>query len=82
MALNQDIQRKAQVQLDNLLNFSRLPTIGDQEALPYILAIVKETLRWHTILPTGSSNRHDLRTPMLIGVFHSLPSSVDYRRRL
>jgi cytochrome P450 len=60
MALNQDIQRKAQGQLDNLLAFSRLPTVGDQEALPYILAIVKETLRWHTVLPTGSSSHYDL----------------------
>jgi cytochrome P450 len=35
----------------------RLPTYADQEALPYINAIVKESLRWELVIPLGVPHR-------------------------
>lgn len=34
----------------------RLPTLADRERLPYIMAVVKETLRWRPFLQSGVSH--------------------------
>lgn len=46
-------QRKAQDELDSILNRTRLPEIEDRESLPYVTALVKEVFRWHPALPLG-----------------------------
>ncbi|KAJ3564699.1 hypothetical protein NP233_g8124 [Leucocoprinus birnbaumii] len=47
MSLHPTIQRKAQQQIDNLIGSeNRLPTFADRDSLPYIDAILRETLRW------------------------------------
>ncbi|KAG7090687.1 hypothetical protein E1B28_009784 [Marasmius oreades] len=51
LALNPQILRRAQVEIDLVVGRQRDPTLGDQDSLPYIHAIVKETLRWHPPLP-------------------------------
>ena len=51
MALNRDVQRKAQAELDSIVGPDRLPTHEDRHALPYIDAIVKESLRWQNVVP-------------------------------
>lgn len=53
MAKHPDIQKKAQAQLDTLLGRSRLPELSDIEALPYIQALVLESLRWMPVAPLG-----------------------------
>ncbi|PIL22735.1 cytochrome P450 [Ganoderma sinense ZZ0214-1] len=53
MSLYPDVQAKAQAELDCVLGEARLPVIGDMESLPYVSAIIKETLRWHTTGPLG-----------------------------
>ena len=53
MVLNPDVQRKAQRELDQVVGPHRLPDFSDQPSLPYVDAIVKETLRWHPVLPLG-----------------------------
>ncbi|GJE96471.1 cytochrome P450 [Phanerochaete sordida] len=53
MLLYPDAQRKAQEELDRVVGRGRLPEIADQEALPYISAIIKEVLRWQPIAPTA-----------------------------
>ncbi|EAU32059.1 conserved hypothetical protein [Aspergillus terreus NIH2624] len=53
MTLYPDVQRKAQEELDRVLGPNRLPTFEDRDNLPYIEALVKETLRWHPVAPTG-----------------------------
>jgi hypothetical protein len=45
MTLNPEIQAQAQAEIDSVLK-GRLPTIGDQNELPYTNAIALETLRW------------------------------------
>ena len=53
MSLYPDVQTKAQAELNCFLGQRRLPVIADMESLPYVSAIVKETLRWHTTGPLG-----------------------------
>ena len=53
MSLYPDVQKKAQEELDAVIGCARLPSLDDRANLPYIDAIVKETLRWHTAVPMG-----------------------------
>jgi len=48
--------RKAQAELDSVIGHDRLPTFSDRPNLPYVNALVSEVLRWHTVVPTGSSS--------------------------
>ncbi|KNG82926.1 O-methylsterigmatocystin oxidoreductase [Aspergillus nomiae NRRL 13137] len=53
MALYPEVQRKAQEEIDRVIGPNKLPTFDDREKLPYIEAVVKETLRWHPVGPMG-----------------------------
>jgi len=53
MLLNPHIQQHAQQEIDQVTGGIRLPTSDDKESLPYIGAILTETLRWQTIGPLG-----------------------------
>lgn len=53
MAIFPDVQRKAQQEIDQVIGCGRLPTITDRENLPYVEAVVKEVMRWHSIVPMG-----------------------------
>lgn len=53
MALHPDKLRAAHEELDRLVGTDRLPTIADRPNLPYIDAVIKETMRWHPALPLG-----------------------------
>ncbi|CEL08495.1 hypothetical protein ASPCAL11644 [Aspergillus calidoustus] len=53
MALYPEVQTKAQEELDRVLGSNKLPTFEDRHSLPYIDAIVKESLRWHPVAPMG-----------------------------
>src|SRR5579863_8460195 len=48
-----EIQKRAQDQLDVVVGRARPPTFSDAPNLPYIQALVKETLRWRAALPLG-----------------------------
>ncbi|KAI0715623.1 cytochrome P450 [Cerioporus squamosus] len=51
MSLSPEVQKKARIELDVIVGPSRFPTLADRANLPYIDAIVKETLRWHNAAP-------------------------------
>ncbi|KAI0070807.1 cytochrome P450 [Panus rudis PR-1116 ss-1] len=51
MTLYPDVQKKAQEEIDNVIGTGRLPEFSDIASLPYVGAIVDETLRWHPVLP-------------------------------
>ncbi|KAF8883612.1 cytochrome P450 [Gymnopilus junonius] len=53
MAVNPQIQRKAQAEIDRVIGHSRLPDFGDRSALPYLEAIYREVLRFAPPLPLG-----------------------------
>ena len=54
MTLYPDAMRKAQAELDVVVGRDRLPTFEDKDNLPYIRAIIKETLRWRPTGPFGT----------------------------
>ncbi|KAE8366042.1 cytochrome P450 [Aspergillus caelatus] len=43
----------AQREIDHVVGTDRLPTLSDKDNLPYICAVVEETLRWRSIVPGG-----------------------------
>ncbi|KAH8998286.1 cytochrome P450 [Lactarius hatsudake] len=53
MTLYPEVQRKAQTEIDQVIGNSRLPDFSDQDALPYVQAVLKEVLRWHPVTPLG-----------------------------
>ena len=53
MVLYPAAQAQAQAQLDSVIGTNRLPEFDDTSSLPYIEAILMETLRWHPVLPLG-----------------------------
>lgn len=53
MVLNPAIQVAAQKEIDEVVGPDRLPDFSDYENLPYVQAIVLESLRWFTPLPIG-----------------------------
>ncbi|OSD07446.1 cytochrome P450 [Trametes coccinea BRFM310] len=57
MALHPEVQRKAQAELDTVVGPQRLPDFGDRDSLVYINAIVKESLRWHNVVPLGVAHK-------------------------
>jgi cytochrome P450 len=54
MAIYPDVQRKAQAEIDAVVGRNRLPDFNDRESLPYINAMVKETMRWQLVAPLGA----------------------------
>ena len=50
---NPGVQAKARAELDAVVGPDRLPTFSDRPKLPYVNAIMKETLRWHVSAPLG-----------------------------
>ena len=57
MAMFPDIQEKAQAELDHVVGTERLPDFTDRRSLPYVNAVLKEIMRWHTIAPIGVGHR-------------------------
>jgi hypothetical protein len=53
MALHPEAQAKARTELDAVVGRGRLPEFRDRDNLPYVNALLKETLRWQIITPIG-----------------------------
>jgi len=53
MVLHPEVQRRAQDELDRVVEPGSLPDFSDEPQLPYITAIVREVLRWEPVGPTG-----------------------------
>ncbi|KAI9571605.1 cytochrome P450 [Boletus coccyginus] len=51
MVLFPEVQAKAQAELDAVVGSERLPSFSDRDSLPYINAVWKEVLRWHSVTP-------------------------------
>jgi len=52
-----ETQARAQAELDAVVGRTRLPSFADYPHLPYIRAIVKESLRWRPVDPVGLPHR-------------------------
>ncbi|KAI0772408.1 O-methylsterigmatocystin oxidoreductase [Trametes elegans] len=53
MIMFPQVQKRAQEELDTVVGLDRLPEHADRPSLPYVSAVVQETLRWHTVEPLG-----------------------------
>ncbi|KAF8337876.1 cytochrome P450 [Cantharellus anzutake] len=51
MILNPEAQKRAQQEIEAVIGRHRLPTFSDREYLPYVEAVLKETLRWQPAVP-------------------------------
>jgi cytochrome P450 len=48
-----DTMAKGQAELDRVIGRDRLPEFDDMSSLPYLNALIKETMRWRTIAHMG-----------------------------
>jgi cytochrome P450 len=55
MVLNPGVQAKAQAEIDRVIGNDRLPGFDDRAAMPYLEAVMRESLRWNTVAPLGPS---------------------------
>ncbi|QRW00927.1 cytochrome P450 family protein [Ceratobasidium sp. AG-Ba] len=53
MTLYPEIQAKAQAEIDQVVGGNRLPEMEDRASLPYLECVLKEVLRWQTVVPLG-----------------------------
>ena len=54
MLLHPHVQRKAQEEIDKIIAQGRIHDLTDYEALPYLEAVLFETMRWEITLPSWS----------------------------
>lgn len=57
MTLYPEIQKKAQAEIDAVVGTDRLPTLADRPHLPYVDAVISETLRWAPVGPLSVAHR-------------------------
>jgi cytochrome P450 len=55
MVLNPEVQKRAQAEIDRVVGSERLPDFGDRASMPYIEAVLRETLRFHPIVPLSKA---------------------------
>ena len=55
MALYPEVQKQAQAEIEQV-TAGRLPTLDNYDSLPYVIALVKEIMRWGPSL--ALSKRH------------------------
>jgi cytochrome P450 len=53
MMLYPEVQERAQKAIDAIVGTCRLPDFNDRSSLPYVDAVLRETLRWHPVFPLG-----------------------------
>jgi len=54
MIKHPEVLRKAQEEIDSVVGNSRLPTFSDRPSLPYVEAMLTETLRWGCPVPLST----------------------------
>lgn len=57
LALHPEFQEKARKELDAVCGTTRLPSIDDFDAIPYVNCLIKEAMRIHPVLPLGVPHR-------------------------
>ena len=57
MMIHPEFQEKAQAELDRVVGTDRLPTAEDRDNLPYLEAVLYETLRWNNVAPLAIPHR-------------------------
>ncbi|OAX34799.1 cytochrome P450 [Rhizopogon vinicolor AM-OR11-026] len=80
MVLHPEVQAKVQADIDRVIGKDRLPYFNDRPALPYVEAVLRETLRWHPVAPMGLCilSQFQLNPTVLSGVPHATTTSDIY----
>ena len=84
METHPEIQKRAQAEIDAATGGDRLPLPDDEGSMPYLAAIIKETIRWSPVAPLGrwcprlGSAVTDLSHPQIKGLFHSVKQDDIY----
>lgn len=65
MVKNPEVMKKGQVAIDAAVGPDRLPDLSDEGTIPYIDAILKETLRYQPVTPLGNL-KQSLRTTLTL----------------
>ena len=67
MCVFPEVQKKAQKELDEVIGHDRSPDWADEASLPYIDAIIKETLRWRSVTILGGIPHAPIRDDVYNG---------------
>ncbi|THU99940.1 cytochrome P450 [Dendrothele bispora CBS 962.96] len=70
-----EVQARAQAELDSVIGTTRLPDFSDRENVPYIEAILNETLRMYPVTPLALPH-HSLEDDVYEGYFIPKGSTV------
>ena len=63
MIYNPDLQKRGQAAVDAVIGTDRLPDFSDLYSIPFVTALMKESLRWKPVTPLGvSSSFYTMRT--------------------
>lgn len=81
-----EIVKRAQEEIDSVTGTTRLPDFGDEDAMPYTMACVKEGLRIWSFAPLGKHPTHQLLNSLSIHDWTKKRTSLriaspSYRRR-
>ena len=49
-----EVQHRAQIEIDRVVGQQRLPDFEDRPSLPYVDAVLRETMRWGPVAPLGT----------------------------
>ena len=49
-----EVQQRAQAEIDRVVGRQRLPDFEDRVSLPYVDAVLRETMRWHPVFCMGA----------------------------
>ena len=92
MVLHPEVQARAQAEIDAVVGRDRMPSFADRDALPYIRAVVRESLRWRMVGPLGVprttvqddvyEGRHIAAGTMVMASIWSAPARCWCERRL
>jgi hypothetical protein len=55
MVVYPEVQKRGQAEIDAVVGRERLPDFTDRDRLPFVQAIILETLRWIPVAPLGES---------------------------
>ncbi|KAF8595453.1 cytochrome P450 [Ceratobasidium sp. AG-I] len=67
MVLYPEVQARARAEIDSVLkDGDRLPELSDKESMPYINCVIKEVLRWQSILPMGERSTCSVQSIIIL----------------